>query len=377
MDSCSNATEVQRQVLQNTLQEATQGRQDALADCCVICLDPIAEPCEVQPCQHRNFDYLCVLSWLCDHPTCPLCKASVQQVRHETRGRTETTAIHHPCRESDGPTGSSTSRPRYRPLVRSLDGLSARNGRRGRLRGPLSAQQPAAISDPVRRRREVYRRLLFSKHVGTNRLSHYRDFTPQIFTRDAELVSRARMFVRRELQVFSFLSVDGDGDGEVARPRTGLERRRANNAEFLLEYIIAILKSVDVVGCDGQAEDMLAGFLGRENTKLFLHELKAWLRSPFTKLEDWDRAVQYDEEPLGEVAGAPGPAAAGDRPSEHAFSPGVEKPRDAAGGGFRDGNRPRGDFYRPNSGRTLVDARGARGRQKREAPRREAYTRRE
>lgn len=71
--------------------------------------------------------------------------------------------------------------------------------------------------------------------------------------------------------------------------------RKANNAEFLLEYIIAILKSVDIKGSEGQAEDMLQEFLGRDNTRLFLHELRAWLRSPYTSLEDWDRNVQYNE----------------------------------------------------------------------------------
>ena len=71
--------------------------------------------------------------------------------------------------------------------------------------------------------------------------------------------------------------------------------RRARNAEFLLEYIVAILKTVDIKGSGGQAEDMLQEFLGRENARLFLHELGAWLRSPYTSLSDWDRAVQYDE----------------------------------------------------------------------------------
>ena len=40
---------------------------------------------------------------------------------------------------------------------------------------------------------------------------------------------------------------------------------------------------------------MLQEFLGRDNARLFLHELGAWLRSPYTKLEDWDRHVQYRE----------------------------------------------------------------------------------
>ena len=69
--------------------------------------------------------------------------------------------------------------------------------------------------------------------------------------------------------------------------------KRASNAEFLLEYIIAILKTVDIKGAGGQAEDMLQEFLGREKTRLFLHELRAWLRSPYKSIEDWDRHVQY------------------------------------------------------------------------------------
>ena len=137
------------------------------------------------------------------------------------------------------------------------------------------------------RRRQVYRYQLYSLHVGTNRLSRFRDFTPQLFARDEELIARARKWIRRELQVFDFLQADNGKDLEVAR--------RANNAEFLLEYVIAILKSVDIKGSGGQAEDMLQEFLGRENTNLFVHELRAWLRSPFSLLQDWDRNVQYKE----------------------------------------------------------------------------------
>ena len=95
------------------------------------------------------------------------------------------------------------------------------------------------------------------------------------------------MFIRRELRVFEFLNTDANQSRE---PIVG---RRARNAEFLLEYIIAILKTVDVKGSEGQAEEMLQEFLGRENARLFLHELEAWLRSPYMSLENWDRAVQY------------------------------------------------------------------------------------
>jgi hypothetical protein len=102
-------------------------------------------------------------------------------------------------------------------------------------------------------------------------------------------VSRARKWIRRELQVFQFLTPDGPPDNRAVTDR------RANNAEFLLEYIVAILKTVDIQGSGGQVEEMLQEFLGRDKTRLFLHELRAWLRSPYTSLEDWDRAVQYNE----------------------------------------------------------------------------------
>jgi len=132
---------------------------------------------------------------------------------------------------------------------------------------------------------------MFSLHVGSNRVSRFKELTPQIFSRDPELVSRARKWIRRELQVFEFLTPDKSSSSD----------RRANNAEFLLEYIVAILKTVDIQGSGGQAEDMLQEFLGRDNTRLFLHELRAWLRSPYTSLEDWDRHVQYNEAVAGKV----------------------------------------------------------------------------
>lgn len=155
-----------------------------------------------------------------------------------------------------------------------------RPGRQARLSRP-----PLSPDDALLRRRQVYAQKLYSLHVGTNRLSRFRDLSPRLFSSDEELMRRARKWIRRELQVFDFLNIDGQEEEGIMR--------RTNNSEFLLEYIVAILKTVDVKGSGGQAEDMLQDFLGRENTQLFLHELKAWLRSPYTSLEDWDRHVQY------------------------------------------------------------------------------------
>ena len=164
----------------------------------------------------------------------------------------------------------------------------------GRAHSSLTARNPRP-SAPVSadaallRRKHIYRSQLYSFYVGSSRLSRFRELTPALFTHDEELVSRARKWIRRELQVFEFLH---------AAPSENINlHRRASNADFLLEYIVAILKTVHMKGSGGQAEDMLQEFFGRKNTTLFLHELKAWLRSPYTSLQDWDRNVQYNETP--------------------------------------------------------------------------------
>ena len=160
---------------------------------------------------------------------------------------------------------------------------------------------PVTPEAALLRRKEIYSLRLYSSHVGSNRLSRFRNLTPQLFDQDQQLISRAKDWIRRELQVFEFLNSDVVGVESVAR--------RANHADFLLEYIIAILKTVDVKG--SQAEDMLQEFLGRDNTRLFLHELKAWLRSPYITLDDWDRHVQYNttQEPWEHGKGSPLPKA--------------------------------------------------------------------
>lgn len=104
-----------------------------------------------------------------------------------------------------------------------------------------------------------------------------------------ELQSKARAWIRRELRVFTFLHTDPD-HGPSAGATT------SSNAEFLLAYIVAIAKKVDLKASNGHAENLLTEYLGRDNARLFLHELCAWMRSPCTKVVDWDQQAQYEEE---------------------------------------------------------------------------------
>lgn len=151
----------------------------------------------------------------------------------------------------------------------------------------------------VERRRRIYRENLYSMHIGSNHISGYHDFTPQTFTQSPDLQARARKWIRRELRVFEYLypasttSASTTTSSSSDLPTSAKPDRRANNAEFLLEYIIAILKTVVIQGSTGQAIEMLKEFLGRGHATLFLHELRQWLRSPYEKVEEWDMDVQY------------------------------------------------------------------------------------
>ena len=50
--------------------------RDEAQDACVICLDAVSERAVALPCRHHNFDFLCIVSWLQERTTCPLCECS-------------------------------------------------------------------------------------------------------------------------------------------------------------------------------------------------------------------------------------------------------------------------------------------------------------
>lgn len=77
----TDGAEVQHEVLQRTLAEVAQEKgeeteETMAATPCVICLETVSEPGVAVPCQHANFDFICLLSWLEQRPNCPLCKLS-------------------------------------------------------------------------------------------------------------------------------------------------------------------------------------------------------------------------------------------------------------------------------------------------------------
>ncbi|OJD24626.1 hypothetical protein ACJ73_04013 [Blastomyces percursus] len=290
--------DLRQEILRKTLDEVADTQStsnDVHLNPCVICLEQITETATAQPCKHASFDFLCLLSWLHQRPACPLCQATVTSVDYETEtSSTSAPKIYRLPPQSHAPatTASLESAAGAHPHPRRFP----RPPRHRPRRDPPTTPGP---DDPIIRRRHIYRHQLYSRRVGTNRLSQYREVTPQHFNQDAHLVSRARKWIRRELQVFTFLNPASDTEFSTTG-LAGADRLRAsNNAEFLLEYIVAILRTVDVKGSSGQAEELLREFIGRDNARLFLHELQTWLRSPYNSLTDWDRALQYDDAGYG------------------------------------------------------------------------------
>lgn len=240
------------------------------SDVCTICLEPVTERAVVVPCNHLSFDFLCLISWLQEKASCPLCKTSVTQVQYNWSGPDDFTTYDVSDLKKPALSGSSSVRGSRR----------AYNRRHLARCTPETEQAPAAHEDPaLEQRRRVYRNRLFCLHIGANRISQYRDFTAASFASSPDLQSRARAFLRRDLKVFSFLD-------SASPPRGG-------NREFLIEYIVAILKTNEPKAANGVAEGLLSEFLGQENACLLLHELEAFLRSPHKTLMAWDRHVRY------------------------------------------------------------------------------------
>ncbi|KAH7085492.1 hypothetical protein BKA63DRAFT_400947 [Paraphoma chrysanthemicola] len=250
-------------------------------DTCVICLSTVTERAIVVPCNHYTFDFVCLVSWLQERSTCPLCKVEVSAVQYDWRSPSDfksyTIVRSHP------PTNASSARGGGRTSLFAPYGLPRRQ------QTSFRANSPPAEDPALRKRREVYRRKLFSLHIGSNEVSGYRDITPQMIANSTDLQSRARAWIRRELRVFNFLHMDAAGSASSDPSTSG-------NAEFLLAYVVSIIMMVDLRASNGHAQNLLAEFLGRENSQLFLHELHAYLRSPYTKVEEWDRDVQYMKE---------------------------------------------------------------------------------
>lgn len=239
------------------------------SDTCCICLETISERAVAVPCNHLQFDFICLAAWVQEHPKCPLCNTTLTSIEYDWAAPHDFKRYKVPQAEPSRPAATYN---RSQPRSRLQPGRGGYRGRFTRPCGPL----PHAITTPgeaaLSIRRHIYHNNFYSLHIGSNRLSRFRDFTPASFAKSPDLQSRARTFIRRELGVFDFSH---------------------QTVEFLITYIGSILRTVELKHSSGKAQELLSEFVGPGHAGLFCHELESWLRSPFARVEDWDLWVQY------------------------------------------------------------------------------------
>ncbi|KAH9819825.1 ring finger domain protein [Teratosphaeria destructans] len=240
-------------------------------EACTICLQPISERAVAVPCNHLTFDFLCLVSWLQERATCPLCNADVTEVQYDWRSEKDYKTFHVPQVRTRS---AVTAEPR---LAASRSGQRRRRVERWTPEDLTSSREDPSLT----RRRQIYRDGLYSLHVGVSPYTGHRSISANSFSTSMELQSRARAFLRRELKVFNYLD-----DPDISRGRS---------RDYFIEYIVFIRRFHEPKGADGRAEDLVAAFLGRKNATLLLHELEAWLKSPLERLAEWDEVVQYKD----------------------------------------------------------------------------------
>lgn len=255
---------------------------EALVDC-AICLNPISTrtAASTSPCGHI-WDLECIAKWLeiSKGRTCPLCKSTVEKILISD-GQAGVVALVVP---SPLPAGEADEQN---------DLVEERRSHSHRMRRLIADDKYIRLRYALvlARRRYVYRNGLKACHVGSNRYTQYRNVTPTLCR--GKLHSKAKAFIRRELSVFPFLDTfSAESSGYCESRHSNITSR---DIEFLTGYLSALIQLVDTQTIKGAklASNTISDYLGHANTTIFLHELRAFLKSPFETLVEYDNVVQY------------------------------------------------------------------------------------
>ncbi|WWC87479.1 uncharacterized protein L201_002368 [Kwoniella dendrophila CBS 6074] len=244
--------------------------EDPNKERCVICLMNLKDRTVVGLCGHE-FCFDCIGIWANQSRRCPLCSADMASfLLHDLDAVTPTKFYLPPLPSKSIPSApvAGPSRTRFPQITRRERAEE------------LEKEEPDELDLQVERRKEKYRHELYVKHIGSNKHTKFRpNPTPKQISEDPNLVQRATVFLRRELRIW-LPNID---------------------IEFLITYIISLLKIIDIRS--EPAIRLLTDYLNLNQefpnnpTEHFSHELYSFLRSPFKDLRKWDEAIQYDPIP--------------------------------------------------------------------------------
>ncbi|KAG0696482.1 hypothetical protein DFH29DRAFT_196622 [Suillus ampliporus] len=247
--------------------------EDLGDDHCVICLQPLVDRTVIPTCSHE-FCFECISIWAEQSLKCPLCSRLLgEYLIHHIRSQFDYQKHYLPPPRSSSPQLLPTGETHVQV---------ARRARRDRYWGRRYRQDADELERAVDKRRWVYQNHLYAKHVASNSFTRYRPYpSPAQFAASPDMISRATIFLRRELRVWPNLDV-----------------------EFLTTFTISLMKSIDM-----RAESsvkLLAEFLDLDtpyiegqrhpNAEHFAHEIYCYIRSG-RDLSIYDTLVQYDTSP--------------------------------------------------------------------------------
>ncbi|KAJ7727272.1 hypothetical protein B0H16DRAFT_259763 [Mycena metata] len=244
-------------------------------DRCAICLQSeILDRTVIPLCAHE-FCFDCLIIWTDQSRRCPLCSQGIGPfLIHKIRSRYDYQKHYlNPLPTSPGAPRPLPPRQNRAPRRRPRE---SEWGRRER----TDSDEADKLDRSISKRRWIYEHDLYAKHVASNAYTRYRPYpTPAQFAASPDLISRTTMFLRRELQVWVNLDV-----------------------EFLTQFIISIMKAIDIRS--ESAVKLLSEFLdldapyvegGRHvNAEHFAHEVYSYVRSPYKDLFVYDSVVQYE-----------------------------------------------------------------------------------
>ncbi|KAI0338787.1 hypothetical protein BDW22DRAFT_1337477 [Trametopsis cervina] len=248
-----------------------QDTDDSDEEHCSICLQPLSDRTIIPACSHE-FCFECLLVWTEQSRRCPLCSGQIgEYLIHDIRSKHDFSKHYlTPLRTSPRPAPAAVRAVALRRQAQRRDLRWGRNERTERERQRKAADE---LERAIEKRKWIYRHGLYAKHVASNPYTRYKPFpTPAQFASNPDLVSRATIFIRRELRVWDALDV-----------------------EFLTTFTISLMKSIDIRS--ESAVKLLAEFLDmdtgeRVNAEHFAHELYCYLRSPYRDVARYDAAVQ-------------------------------------------------------------------------------------
>ncbi|OAX34565.1 hypothetical protein K503DRAFT_747224 [Rhizopogon vinicolor AM-OR11-026] len=241
-------------------------------DHCVICLQSLVDRTVIPTCSHE-FCFECISLWAEQSQKCPLCSQLIgEYLIHHIRSQFDYQKHYLLPPRSKSPQLLPTGETRVSAARRAR---RARWGRRDRRDIDEADQLERAIA----KRRWVYQNHLYAKHVASNSFTRYRPYpAPAQFAASPDMISRATIFLRRELRVWPNLDV-----------------------EFLTTFTVSLMKSIDIRA--ESAVKLLAEFLDldslyiegqrHQNAEHFAHEIYCYIRSG-RDLSTYDNLVQYD-----------------------------------------------------------------------------------